>query len=81
MRLGDNNMMATYRFKLMNEFASGKYAGPVSQPDYEWNFRHMASLQDSLYNEAYKAYQQADGDCKAQLCGNEYQISVYWPDA
>lgn len=60
MRLGDNNMMATYRSKLMNEFASGKYAGPVSQPDYEWNFRNMASLQDSLYNEAYKAYQQAD---------------------
>lgn len=60
MRLGDNNMMATYRSKLMNEFASGKYAGPVSQPDYEWNFRHMASLQDSLYNEAYAAYQHAD---------------------
>lgn len=60
MRTGDSNMMAYYRSRLMAEFPSGKYAGPVSQPDYEWNFRHMASLQDSLYNEAYRAYQQAD---------------------
>ncbi|WP_255495409.1 tetratricopeptide repeat protein [Dysgonomonas sp. 521] len=60
MRLGDRDMMATYRSRLMNYFPSGKYAGPVSQPDYEWNFRHMANLQDSLYNEAYSAYKRAD---------------------
>lgn len=60
MRLGEKDMMATYRSRLMNQFPAGKYAGPVSQPDYEWNFRHMANLQDSLYNEAYSAYKRAD---------------------
>jgi tetratricopeptide (TPR) repeat protein len=62
MRTGDSNMMSFYRSKLLAEFPTGKYAEPVSQPDYEWNFRHMASLQDSLYNEAYNAYRRGDVD-------------------
>ena len=62
MRTGDSDMMSFYRSKLLAEFPSGKYAEPVSQPDYEWNFRHMASLQDSLYNEAYNAYRRGDVD-------------------
>lgn len=62
MRIGDGDMMSFYRSKLLAEFPSGKYAEPVSQSDYEWNFRHMAGLQDSLYNEAYNAYRRGDVD-------------------
>ncbi|MDR1090095.1 MAG: tetratricopeptide repeat protein [Prevotella sp.] len=60
MRTGNESMMAQYRSKLLSGFPDGKYATPLSQPDYVWNFRHMASLQDSLYNEAYEAYRKAD---------------------
>jgi hypothetical protein len=62
MQAGDSRMMSFYQSKILAEFSTGKYAEPVSQPDFEWNFRHMAGLQDSLYNEAYKAYQQGDVD-------------------
>ena len=60
MQEGNDNMMSLYRSKLLAEFPNGKYATPMSQPDYVWNFRHMANLQDSLYNEAYEAYRKAD---------------------
>lgn len=60
MQEGNDNMMSLYRSKLLAEFPNGRYATPLSQPDYVWNFKHMASLQDSLYNEAYEAYRKAD---------------------
>lgn len=60
MQKGDEGNMALYRSKLLSEFPNGRYAIPLSQPDYEWNFKHMASLQDSLYNEAFEAYRKAD---------------------
>lgn len=60
MKTGDKDMLALYRNKLLTEFPNGRYAVPLSEPDFEWNFTHMASLQDSLYNEAYDAYRRAD---------------------
>ncbi|WP_231496792.1 hypothetical protein [Prevotella sp. 10(H)] len=60
MQTGDRDMLAVYRNKLLTEFPNGLYATPLSDPDFEWNFRHMPLLQDSLYNAAYNAYQQAD---------------------
>lgn len=60
MRMGNSGQMEAYRTKLLTEFSSGKYAVPLSQPDYEWNFKYMATLQDSLYNEAYEAYRNVD---------------------
>ncbi|MFT4221410.1 MAG: cell envelope integrity protein TolA [Dysgonomonas sp.] len=60
MQEGNDNMMSLYRSKLLAEFPNGRYATPLSQPDYVWNFKHMANLQDSLYNEAYEAYRKAD---------------------
>lgn len=60
MQRGDRGMMTDFRNKLLSEFSKGAYATPLSQPDYEWNFRHMPLLTDSLYNSAYSAYQQAD---------------------
>lgn len=69
MRLGDQDMLAVYRNKLLTEFPQGQYATPLSEPDFEWNFRHMPLLQDSLYNEAYDAYSKAD----VQIVRNNYQ--------
>lgn len=60
MQLGDAEMMAMYRNRIIGEFSDGIYATPLSSPDYEWNFKHMASLQDSLYEATYQAYQKAD---------------------
>lgn len=60
MRMGNSGQMETYRARLLTEFPSGKYALPLSQPDYEWNFKYMETLQDSLYNEAYDAYKRVD---------------------
>jgi len=60
MHTGDQEMMASYRSKLLVEFPQGVYASALSQPDYEWNFKNMPLLQDSLYNEAFNAYQLAD---------------------
>lgn len=60
MQEGNDNMMSIYRSKLLTEFPNGRYAIPLSQTDYVWNFKHMANLQDSLYNEAYEAYRKGD---------------------
>lgn len=60
MQLGNNDLMAMYRNHILNEFPNGQYATPLSSADYEWNFKHMASLQDSLYDATYKAYLIAD---------------------
>lgn len=60
MQHGNERMMEQYRSKLLTEYPNGRYATPLSQPDYVWNFKHMANLQDSLYNEAYEAYRKAD---------------------
>ncbi len=60
MQQGNHDMMASYRSRLLTEFPQGVYARPLSDPDYEWNFRHMASLQDSLYEATYQAYLSTD---------------------
>lgn len=60
MQTGDKNMMATYRNRLLNRFPESLYARALSEPDYEWNFKHMPAMVDSLYNSAYNAYMTAD---------------------
>lgn len=76
MQTGDHNMMETYRNKLLSDFPSGKYAPPLSDPNYEWNFRHMPVIEDSLYTAAYNAYLIAD----VQTVRNNYQdIKTKYP--
>ncbi|WP_185154676.1 tetratricopeptide repeat protein [Dysgonomonas sp. 511] len=60
MQAGNKAMMADYRNRLLSEFTEGVYARALSDADYEWNFRHLPVIQDSLYNAAYEAYQKAD---------------------
>lgn len=76
MQMGDKNMLANYRNKLIAEFPQGQYAAPLTDPNYEWNFRHMPLLQDSLYTTAYNAYLQAD----VQTVRNNYtEIKTKYP--
>lgn len=60
MQLGDRNMMAMYRDKLMEEFSGNKYALMLSDPNYEWNLKNMHILQDSIYESTYEAYLDSD---------------------
>ncbi len=60
MQQGNEGMLSYYRNKILAEFPQGQYATPLSDPDFEWNFRHMPLLQDSLYTEAYEAYTKTD---------------------
>ena len=60
MQMGNKEMMAQYRNKLLIEFSEGQYATALIDPDYEWNFRHMPLLQDSLYIDSYDAYLGSD---------------------
>lgn len=60
MQLGDQGMLSYYKNKILAEFPQGIYATPLSEPNFEWNFRHMPLLQDSLYTAAYNAYQTAN---------------------
>lgn len=56
MQLNNSEQMAIYRSAIIQDFPEGQYAIPLSESDYEWNFRHLAALQDSIYNETYDAY-------------------------
>ncbi|NDV67316.1 tetratricopeptide repeat protein [Dysgonomonas sp. 25] len=60
MQLDNRQMMAYYRDKLLSEYAGKNYAIALSDPNYEWNLKHMHSLQDSLYNATYEAYLDSD---------------------
>lgn len=69
MQTGNKSMMENYRSRLISEFSDGKYSTPLSDPDYEWNFRFIPILQDSLYTAAYEAYKMAD----VQTVRNNYE--------
>ncbi len=60
MQLNDHDKTLSYRNKLLNDHEDGKYATPLSDPNYEWNFRHFSSVQDSLYSATYNAYLRSD---------------------
>lgn len=82
MQMGNDEMMAIYRNKLLNEFPQGIYAAPLLEPDYEWNFRHMAALQAALYEATYEAY--LAGDIRTvrenyQSIKSKYPFAVLMP--
>lgn len=60
MQLNNRDMMALYRNKLLADFPNGKYSTPLMDNNYEWNFKHLATIQDSLYDATYNAYLAAD---------------------
>ncbi|MCF0196271.1 MAG: hypothetical protein HUK03_03370 [Bacteroidaceae bacterium] len=59
-RLGRIEEAETYRQKLLEEYADTKLAQLLSNPYYEQIARNGTHMEDSLYADAYDAYQQAN---------------------
>lgn len=76
MQLNDRDKIVYYRDRLLERFPDSKYAIALSEPDYEWNFRHMHALQDSIYDDTSEAY--LDGDVKL-VRANFKTISKKYP--
>ena len=59
-RLGRVDEAEAYRQRLIEEFPEDKLAILLSNPNYEMIARQGKHMEDSLYAEAYDAYQQSD---------------------
>lgn len=71
-RLGKLDEAETYRQKLLEEFPDGKLAALLGNPYYDQIARNGKHMEDSLYAEAYDAYQQDNYD----LVEKNYQFST-----
>lgn len=78
MQLGNKDMMALYRNKILNEFSSGAYALALTDPNYEWNLKNMGTVQEQLYEKTYEAYIKGD---IATVRKNYEEISTKYPFA
>lgn len=58
LRTGNRAMAQSFRNKLVSEFPQSEYAAAMSDPDYEHVVRNYARVQDSLYQQTYRAYRQ-----------------------
>ena len=56
MRRGDNALAEQYRQLILRDFADSKYGQALLDPDYIENLKRMDQVQQSLYDEAYRAY-------------------------
>jgi tetratricopeptide (TPR) repeat protein len=58
----DNNqeMADLYKSKIRTLFPESDLAVAMADPDYEYNLKMMNVVQDSLYQQAYKAYQEGN---------------------
>jgi len=59
-RNGNQQEANLYRSKIITEYPDSKYGKILSQPDYSEKLASMYQVQDSIYNLAYKAYNQND---------------------
>ncbi|MDP4239316.1 MAG: tetratricopeptide repeat protein [Bacteroidota bacterium] len=57
---GNQSEAGMYRSKLINEYPKSKYVKILSQPDYAEKLESMRSVEDSIYNLTYKAYNEND---------------------
>lgn len=64
LRMGDKQMADLFKSKIRSEFPESDLAIAMADPDYEYNIRMMDVVQDSIYEDTYKAY----------LDGNTYLI-------
>lgn len=58
LRTGNRAMAQSFRSKIVSEFPGSEYAAAMSDPDYEHVVRNYARVQDSLYQQTYRAYRQ-----------------------
>ncbi|MDR0686217.1 MAG: hypothetical protein LBF79_01975 [Dysgonamonadaceae bacterium] len=59
-KLGDMSMAEFYKGKIRTEFPDSELAIAMGDPDYEYNVKTMAIVQDSLYHQTFTAYQEGN---------------------
>lgn len=59
-QMGDTNMANIYRNKITTDYADSDYAIMLTDPEYESVMKNYSKLEDALYQESYKAYQNRD---------------------
>lgn len=60
LQMDNQDAMEKYRNLIIAEFSKGKYAVPLSDENYAWNFKYMAKQQEDIYQETYAAYMSGD---------------------
>lgn len=58
LRTGDRMMAQNFKNRIVLEFPASEYTAAMADPDYEYVVRNYARVQDSLYQQTYRAYQQ-----------------------
>ncbi len=59
-RLGEKTMAQNYKNKILIEFPKSELAATMSDSNFERTMSNFAQMQDSLYQQTYKAYQKGD---------------------
>jgi tetratricopeptide (TPR) repeat protein len=79
---GDLEQANLYKQKIRTEFAESEYAIAMADPNYEYNLKMMAVIQDSLYQDTYQAYLDGDVDKirkNYRLVSTKYNLSKLMP--
>ena len=74
-KMQDSNVETTYRDLLVSQYPDTKYAKILSDPNYRAKLERMLTEQDSLYQDAYKAY--LKGDFAEVNRSTEYMEKTY----
>lgn len=56
-RLGNNTMAQVYKQRLLQEYPDNELSLAVQAPDFEKTLRNYAQMQESIYQQAFQAYQ------------------------
>ena len=49
-----------YRDLILADYPDSKYAAPLSENDFAWNFKYINKMQEDMYEKAYDAYLHGD---------------------
>ncbi len=60
LRTGNTALAAEYKKKMTDTFPDEDYTIAISDPNYEYNIRHMDAVQDSIYEATYNSYLASD---------------------
>ena len=60
LKAGVLDLAANCRNQLISSFPDSKYAVPLRDPNYAWNFTYMGQMQEEMYQQTYDAYFASD---------------------
>ncbi len=76
LRTGNAALAAEYKQKLTETFPDEDYTVAISDPNYEYNIRHMDAMQDSIYEATYNSYLASD---TGSVRSNFRDVSARYP--